>query len=131
MPLSIIVRLRHGRYDAASERPSQAEWPPHPARVFCALVASSADGAAGSALRWLESQPAPEIWADPLPSVYRGKEEGYVVRNATASKGGGGSLSWPGRSSGKRQGLRCPRRQLVLTGMATVRTATRSPRPAP
>lgn len=102
MPLSIIVRLRHGRYDAASERPSQAEWPPHPARVFCALVASSADGAAGPALRWLESRPAPEIWADPLPSVYHGKEEGYVVRNATASRGGGGSLSWPGRSSGKK-----------------------------
>jgi CRISPR-associated protein Csb2 len=102
VPLSITVRLRHGRYDAADERPSQAEWPPHPARVFCALVASLGGGAAGAALRWLEAQPAPEIWADPLSSVYRGKAEGYVVKNATASKGVGGSLAWPGRSSGKK-----------------------------
>ena len=43
MPISIIVRLRHGRYDAGGDRPSEAEWPPHPARVFCALAAA-ADG---------------------------------------------------------------------------------------
>src|SRR2546430_1595185 len=35
-----MVRLRHGRYDAGAERPGDAEWPPHPARVFCALAAS-------------------------------------------------------------------------------------------
>jgi CRISPR-associated protein Csb2 len=39
--LSILVRLRHGRYDAATLRPSIPERPPHPARLFSALVVSS------------------------------------------------------------------------------------------
>ncbi len=63
MPLSIVVRLRHGRYDAAALRPSVAEWPPHPARLFCALVASAVEPADWSALRWLEAAGEPEVWA--------------------------------------------------------------------
>ena len=59
MPISIIVRLRHGRYDAGGDRPSEAEWPPHPARVFCALAAAADGDPAWEALRWLEAQPAP------------------------------------------------------------------------
>ena len=52
MAISISVRLRHGRYDAGGDRPSDAEWPPHPARVFCALAAAAAGDAAwaGAAL---------------------------------------------------------------------------------
>lgn len=44
-----------------------AEWPPHPARVFSALVAAlfagDASPAEREALRWLAALPAPAIWA--------------------------------------------------------------------
>jgi len=51
------------------ERP---EWPPHPARVFMALVAAhfatGADPAEREALLWLESLPPPGLWAsDAVP----------------------------------------------------------------
>jgi CRISPR-associated protein Csb2 len=101
MPFSITVRLRHGRYDAGGDRPSEAEWPPHPARVFCALAAAADGDPAWSALRWLEAQPAPEVWADPDDQVRTGGAAAYVVKNATHPKGGG-NLSWPGRDNGLR-----------------------------
>src|SRR3954447_3622880 len=45
-----------------------AEWPPHPGRLFMALVAAfaehdSTDAAERAALRWLECQPPPALWA--------------------------------------------------------------------
>jgi CRISPR-associated protein Csb2 len=103
MPLTITVRLRNGRYDAGGDRASVPEWPPHPARLFCALAASCDGGGdpAWAALRWLEGQPAPRIWADPAGQVRRGQASGYVVKNET-DKEGGGSLTWPGRGNGKR-----------------------------
>jgi CRISPR-associated protein Csb2 len=101
MPVSIIVRLRHGRYDAGGDRPSNAEWPPHPARVFCALAASADGDSAWLALRWLEAQPVPEIWADPVGRVRTGTAAAWVVKNATDPKGGG-NLTWPGRDNGLR-----------------------------
>jgi CRISPR-associated protein Csb2 len=103
MPLTITVRLRHGRYDAGGERASYPEWPPHPARVFCALAASCEDDAdpAWAALRWLEEQPPPEIRADDPGQVRRSRAVNYVVKNAT-EKDGGGSMTWPGRDNGKR-----------------------------
>ena len=100
MPISISVRLRHGRYDAGGDRPSDAEWPPHPARVFCALAATAAGDAAWAALRWLEAHPAPEIWADPAGRVRTGRAAAYVVENAVDPRGG--NLSWPGRDNGMR-----------------------------
>lgn len=100
MAVSITVRLRHGRYEAGGERPSNPEWPPHPARIFCALAASVEEEADWAALRWLESQPAPQVWADPADSVRTGRARAYVVENATAPKGG--SQTWPGRSNGMR-----------------------------
>ena len=50
-----------------------AEWPPHPARLFSALVAalheadlSEAERIAGrAALAWLEQLPPPALYADP------------------------------------------------------------------
>ncbi len=50
----------------------QAEWPPHPGRVFMALTAAwfetGEDAAEGEALRWLEALPPPEVvasgWAE-------------------------------------------------------------------
>lgn len=71
--LAIEVEFLLGRAVATSvDERTQAEWPPHPQRLFSALVASHADrdlGAAGErALQWLESLPAPQICADAEPS---------------------------------------------------------------
>ncbi|MDN3360103.1 type I-U CRISPR-associated protein Csb2 [Actinomadura sp. DC4] len=86
MPLSILVRLRDGRYDAGGGRPDAAEWPPHPARLFCALVASAADEGDWQALGWLERAGSPEVWAaGEYTSVRR---DSYVVTNKTNGKGG-------------------------------------------
>lgn len=86
MPLSILARLRDGRYDAGGGRADTAEWPPHPGRVFCALVASATDESHWAALRWLEAAGSPEVWAaDQYTSVRR---DGYVVTNITDRKGG-------------------------------------------
>lgn len=100
MPLSIVVRLCRGRYEAGGERPSDPEWPPHPARVFCALAASADTDADWSALRWLESQPSPQVWADAVDRTYAGRVRAYVVENATSPRGG--NLNWPGRNNGLR-----------------------------
>ena len=52
---------------ADGARKEQAEWPPHPDRVFMALAAAwfetGEDPAEGKALRWLESLPPPAIAA--------------------------------------------------------------------
>jgi CRISPR-associated protein Csb2 len=64
---AIAVELLAGRYTAMQfndrDRP---EWPPHPARLFSAMVAAWADAdepdlAERSALRWLEEQDPPLI----------------------------------------------------------------------
>jgi len=66
--IAICVRYLMGR--AVATHPSNyglAEWPPHPDRLFMALVAawgeSHRSSAAVIALRWLEQQPAPELLA--------------------------------------------------------------------
>lgn len=98
MALGILVRLRTGRYDAASNDLASPEWPPHPARLFCALVASMQADEDWDALRWLEAAPLPQVWA--AADVATARTEGFVVVNAT---GGRGSQMWPGRGSGIRQ----------------------------
>lgn len=100
MPLSIMVRLRNGSYDAGGERPSTGEWPPHPARVFCALAASAETQEDWGALRWLERQAPPQVWADRRDQVGYSRARAYVVQNAIARHGG--SLAWPGRTNGLR-----------------------------
>ena len=71
--LAVHVELLAGRYAATAYNDREAvEWPPHPARLFSALVATwgdadprSPDGIAErAALEWLERQAAPEIHAD-------------------------------------------------------------------
>jgi CRISPR-associated protein Csb2 len=64
---AICVELLTGRYTATqfNDR-SAAEWPPHPARLYSAMVAAWADSdepdpAERAALRWLEDQGAPVI----------------------------------------------------------------------
>jgi CRISPR-associated protein Csb2 len=63
----IAVELLCGRYTATQFNDRErTEWPPHPARLFSAMVAAWADNdepdpAERRALRWLEDQDPPEI----------------------------------------------------------------------
>jgi hypothetical protein len=66
---TLAIHYLNGWAMAAADgaRKEQAEWPPHPDRVFMALAAAwfetGEDLAEGAALRWLEAQPAPAITA--------------------------------------------------------------------
>lgn len=96
MSLVIDIELISGRYDAAGAGDRDAvEWPPHPARVFCALVASARSESDRVALRWLEGLPAPVVQASPTarPAV----RASYVVTNSV--KAAGGSQFHPGRTN--------------------------------
>jgi CRISPR-associated protein Csb2 len=71
--LAIEVRLLLGRYAAADYRDRERpEWPPHPDRLFSALVAAACESGLGesarAALLWLESLPAPQMVADDSPA---------------------------------------------------------------
>lgn len=46
-------------YEAALD--AIPEWPPHPGRLFCALVAASRSNEDDAALRWLEAKPPPDV----------------------------------------------------------------------
>ncbi|MFC1579560.1 type I-U CRISPR-associated protein Csb2 [Thermodesulfobacteriota bacterium] len=66
----IQVSFPSGRYYAAeAHNPSSPEWPPHPSRLFSALVASAYRSGTGmtvpkqTALEWLEALPPPSIAA--------------------------------------------------------------------
>ena len=67
--IAIEVTLLTGRYVATAHHDRREhEWPPHPARLFSALVATWADADVPNAderraLEWLESQDAPAITA--------------------------------------------------------------------
>ena len=70
--LAIEVNFLTGRYVATSHSDRRlGEWPPHPARLFSALVATWADGDdpfERRALEWLERQAPPAIAAsDAIP----------------------------------------------------------------
>ena len=74
---------------ADGARKEQAEWPPHPDRVFMALAAawfeSSQDPSEGDALRWLEALPPPAIAAS--DAERRAAVVSYVpVNDATLSR---------------------------------------------
>lgn len=85
--LAIEVEYLLGR--AVATDPSQrdrAEWPPHPSRLFSALVDALHDvedvavrGRAEAALRWLERQPAPEIAASTASEVFERSVVKYFV----------------------------------------------------
>jgi CRISPR-associated protein Csb2 len=68
--LAIEIELLGGRYVATEHNDrSRAEWPPHPARFFSAMVAGlhdrdPVDPAEHAALLWLERQPAPQLDVD-------------------------------------------------------------------
>ena len=75
--LAIKIELLAGRYTATAHNDrGRAEWPPHPARFFSALVAAHHDRLPGcgggedeaaerQALHWLENQPPPSLDVDP------------------------------------------------------------------
>lgn len=67
--LTLELELLTGLYRAALPDGAGAEWPPHPERVFSALVQAWGDGGEQererAALEWLEQLPAPAIEASP------------------------------------------------------------------
>ncbi len=77
--LRLDIRLLTGAYRAAAADRQGSEWPPHPDRIFSALVCAWAENGAEAAgleaMRWLESLPAPAIKAPAaaarnVPTVY-------------------------------------------------------------
>jgi CRISPR-associated protein Csb2 len=90
---ALRLDLLTGRYAATSfDDRRRAEWPPHPARLFSALVAtwgehepSERPEAERSALDWLERQPAPRLVADALERVsHRTVADAFVPVNDLA-----------------------------------------------
>jgi CRISPR-associated protein Csb2 len=87
--LSLSIELLDGTYRAAQPDGSAAEWPPHPERIFSALVQAWSDGGYDpterQALEWLEQQAPPAIEADPLDRLsFRGMPTVYVPPNDQA-----------------------------------------------
>ena len=96
MSLMIDIELISGRYHAAGAGDRDAvEWPPHPARVFCALVASARCDSDREALRWLERLSAPLVQA--AANVRHDVRASYVVTNSIEKSGG--SQFHPGRTN--------------------------------
>ena len=75
--LAIEIEFLTGRYAATAHNDrGHAEWPPHPARFFSALVAAlhdhePVDQAERAAILWLERQDAPSLRVDPETKVGR------------------------------------------------------------
>jgi len=85
--LVVEIELLTGRYEAAgADDRDAAEWPPHPARVFCALLAGAREPSEREALRWLEALPPPVVQAagDSVVEV----RSSYVVTNKVKKTGG-------------------------------------------
>ena len=87
---SLEAELLMGRIMASSKSErSETEWPPHPARLFSALVSAYEECDLGivarQSLEWLEKLPPPEIYADPpvpyLGSDHRGSADVFVPVN--------------------------------------------------
>lgn len=88
MTLALRLELLSGRYIATSYNDrARAEWPPHPARLFSALVDAWASGEPGSgdgeaermALIWLERQAPPSIEASGTDAVGHRSEAAVFV----------------------------------------------------
>jgi len=83
--LAIEVELLTGRYAATAHNDRRrAEWPPHPARFFSALVAALNDHtevqqAERDALLWLELQDAPALRVDPESKIGRRQVQDVYV----------------------------------------------------
>ena len=91
--LAIEFELLTGRYAATAHNDrSRAEWPPHPARIFSALVAAHYEGRdpcprERAALEWLERQQAPSMDV-PLDGIaFRDVKSVYVPINDVSAIG--------------------------------------------
>jgi len=112
MPFQFVVELLEPSYQATAPGGGRAEWPPHPARLFCALVAHASldDTGHHAALGWLERQ-APPVVAVPSQSAESAQpRRSWVPTNAIAPRSEHRSL--PGRTSGGSQRL-WPQRALA------------------
>ena len=98
MMFALGIRYLNGWSMAAADgaRKEQAEWPPHPDRVFMALAAAwfetdedVDEGAARAALRWLEELPPPSIAA----SVYEVRR--FATTYVPVNDDGGGKKNSP------------------------------------
>ena len=82
---AIAINYRNAPLAASPCHPAAAamEWPPHPDRVFVALVAAwsetGQDAAGERALRWLEGQPPPALAVSAPPA--RQSEQRYAPPN--------------------------------------------------
>lgn len=92
--LAIEVELLTGRYAATAHNDRErAEWPPHPARFFSALVAAlydhdAVDAAERAALEWLEQQHPPSLRVDPESKVGRREVQDVYVPVNDVTLGG-------------------------------------------
>ncbi|WP_082674246.1 type I-U CRISPR-associated protein Csb2 [Thiohalocapsa sp. ML1] len=83
--LAIEVELLTGRYAATAHNDrGRAEWPPHPARFFSALVAAlhdhkDAKRSETEALIWIEQQGAPALWVDTESRIGRRQVQDVYV----------------------------------------------------
>lgn len=76
--LTVTVHWLAPIYEAALD--STPEWPPHPARLFCALVAAATERSPDDdALRWLEAQDPPVVLA---PEATASTLTAFVPTNA-------------------------------------------------
>lgn len=97
--LSIGIEFLTGRYYAQDPHSAslRAEWPPHPDRLFSALVSSAygrtgeptLDPAERSALLWLEGLPAP-LWSGPVTLGTGRLMQSFVPTNAVDLRPAGG-----------------------------------------
>ncbi len=96
--LAIEVELLMGRYAATAHNDrGRAEWPPHPARFFSALVAALhdrevVDQTERAALLWLEQQSAPSLWVDPESRVWRRQVQDVYVPVNDVTLGGDAAI---------------------------------------
>lgn len=97
--LTIEIHLMGGNYEAALD--DGPEWPPHPGRLFSALVAQAEPGSDDdAALTWLEEQAPPVVLASAAePSVMNA----FVPTNALGNeRKGDNHQTYLGRTSGER-----------------------------
>jgi CRISPR-associated protein Csb2 len=71
--LTLEIELLTGVYRASLPDGSRAEWPPHPERVFSALVQAWGDGGRRddekATLEWFEALSPPILYADDVPTT--------------------------------------------------------------
>lgn len=92
MKLTINVEYLLGKvYSSEYNDPSKVEWPPHPSRLFSAMVAAYHECSLGDdarkALIWLESLNPPSIYVNPPISDNTGSIETFVPVNDSIERG--------------------------------------------